>query len=464
MSHKHTKSRRKQNFYPPKGILNQARPTRQARVNHHQTHRPRSKPPFAFDHVDVKAAANVYAKAQEVDSRNGFVREIRFHGENSRLMKCQTSITADPLVYEYLAGMFVNTYLVPRFPNFIQTYGCYRFSDHNFYQFLQNMRDPQRVLPATFRKCLTTVNVNAANITTEICSQNAKYNCLLLEYVQISTTFEALLKHKEEAGREVAGLLYQIYFALSRVKDVFTHYDLHMDNVLLQKCPDGGYYDFHYFDDANREKVRFKSQYMAKFIDYGMSYYLDGARGVGGVGGSRGVCESLCREPRCNANVGRYENTECGGEFGVKYCRDDKRKPRYNDYHISRLRKNESHDLKLAHQLLPYMQGNVTLQRLGVEVLGRIDYGKGYGSEGDVEYKKWRTEYRNKDIDDPREFGTEESVLGDGGGRGGRIKNVVDLERALADFLRVNDKYDGRGSKAKGSYYIYANGRYKLRN
>lgn len=425
-----------------------------------------------FEHVDMRHPANIFVKAQDVDSRNGFVREIRFSDGKSALLKCQSGRTADPLIYEYLVGQFVNEKLAPRFPNFIRTYGCYHFVDPVFYAFMRDMSYSESVSPGKFRQSLVPIGaIKSKQISKAICTEDSKYNSLLIEYVNDAVTFESLLVDKaarKDVSVEIVYLLYQIYFALSCVRELFTHYDLHLENVLLQKCPGNGYYEYHYMEENGTERLSFKSRYMAKLIDYGMSFFSYG-RGGGDDNnnhnhdkvGSRKLCENLCMDSVCNRNVGKFENTECGGEYGVKYCRDDMRKPKYNDYHISRLRKNESHDLKLAHQLLPrLLNKNSYLQFFRAHVLTRIEYGKGYNDHGgnNHEYAKWRNEYRNKDIADPREFGTVENVAVE---NKRPIRNVSEMEYALRQFIKAGggagqrrgDVGKGWGAK-RGDFYI----------
>ena len=67
------------------------------------------------------------------------------------------------------------------------------------------------------------------------------------------------------------GVLFQVYAFLRIYQNVFTHYDLHIENVLLISIPNHTLY-FSYTDTNSKQKIAFISKYLVKIIDYG-SYY-----------------------------------------------------------------------------------------------------------------------------------------------------------------------------------------------
>jgi hypothetical protein len=61
---------------------------------------------------------------------------------------------------------------------------------------------------------------------------------------------------------------------LSSLSKVFTHYDLHANNVLVYEPVNGSYIEYHYH--IGSEEIIFKSRYIAKIIDYGRCYFNPG--------------------------------------------------------------------------------------------------------------------------------------------------------------------------------------------
>jgi hypothetical protein len=90
----------------------------------------------------------------------------------------------------------------------------------------------------------------------------------------------------------------------------------------------------------NNKIVKFKSKYIAKIIDYGLSYFNDTTQCIN----SKVIYNSLCYFPQC----GTLEN-KCGNNLGYKFL-NDKNNP-YVKFNIIPKTKNESSDLKLIYML-----------------------------------------------------------------------------------------------------------------
>ena len=58
---------------------------------------------------------------------------------------------------------------------------------------------------------------------------------------------------------------------LNRLSKVFTHYDLHRDNVILLKVPNNNYITIKYYTDHNNY-IEIKTKYIPVIIDYGRCY------------------------------------------------------------------------------------------------------------------------------------------------------------------------------------------------
>ena len=69
--------------------------------------------------------------------------------------------------------------------------------------------------------------------------------------------------------KDLIPVLFQIYGALHKLRNQFTHYDLHTGNVLLTELPE---YYFSYNFNTGNNVYNVHCKYMVKIIDYGRSY------------------------------------------------------------------------------------------------------------------------------------------------------------------------------------------------
>jgi len=123
---------------------------------------------------------------------------------------------------------------------------------------------------------------------------------------------------------DVVQLLYQIYGPLACLGDRFTHYDLHLNNVLLYKLQEKQWIQMVYHFKG--EEIKFYTQYIAKIIDYGRSYCEK----------SPELYKQLCNSFRCMPSCGYY--------VGYKWFKE----PSEESHYISTRYPNIRHDLRLA--------------------------------------------------------------------------------------------------------------------
>ena len=61
---------------------------------------------------------------------------------------------------------------------------------------------------------------------------------------------------------------------LSKLKDEYTHYDLHPENMLLHRLDENGFIMMQYIDsNNNNEIIQFKTSYVCKIVDYRKSFF-----------------------------------------------------------------------------------------------------------------------------------------------------------------------------------------------
>lgn len=242
-----------------------------------------------------------------VRSVNGIVVVVPYSREKykaSALLKMSQSIETDNLWYEYIVGVFINTY-VPKFPCFLITHGVYLVST----DIRDRIDDPtNEVVLSTSVADLTllTDNKQLDHLITDvktvkIACTNSAHIGVLIQYFQNSITLSDFYKNQVGVKQEMYGILYQIYGPLASMHNVFTHYDLHAKNVMLVEMPNDTYIKYHYHPaDSNDATVTFNSVYLVKIIDYGRCYFNDGVHPSNGIFSSNDVNIALKKHRECD--------------------------------------------------------------------------------------------------------------------------------------------------------------------
>jgi len=247
---------------------------------------------------------------------NGFTTNIQYNisdsGKNlqlSNVLKSSfpSSDEYDNLMYEYLVGTFINKYN-KIYPCFVETYGLYQYKGkHTTYcKGCKNKIsgdnpccedyptytefETEHPISMKYGKYKGSLNEILDHINTEALDLSKIYE-LLSDYgcnssdslailinnipsVPFITQCNNLIEENAQFNKnESLYVLFQIYIPLSLLGNKFTHYDLNMSNILLQKLKVNEYIEYNYY--VNGEIITFKSQYIAKIIDYGRSYFHD---------------------------------------------------------------------------------------------------------------------------------------------------------------------------------------------
>lgn len=167
---------------------------------------------------------------------NAILKKINIYG----------SFNQDNLFYEYVIGTCFINRVKKCFPCFLETYAF--FEDGNL---------EKQITPALLEKSCD--------------SRNFRKFAVLIEYVNDAETLSAFVK-KNSQSVELVYILFQVYFVLAVLRKSFTHYDLHLGNVMVYRPRPGYYIQYHYVFSDNTT-VSFKSQYGVKIIDYGRCFF-----------------------------------------------------------------------------------------------------------------------------------------------------------------------------------------------
>jgi hypothetical protein len=273
---------------------------------------------FKFETFEY--AKEPYKTIGEV-SGNGFMKELKYEREGYTayaLLKSSLKANSDNLAYEYLVGKYLNE-VSKRLPTFIETYGLFHYSslvDRN------KMRQDD-----TLSKPL--IRLDPSDIK-NVCIKSGNL-CVMSQYLKNTKTFYQHTTSQYFRQQLSAHVFYQIYFTLHQLRKDFTHYDLHLNNVMLYEPDERKYiqYHHHYVDRT----VSYKSGYLAKIIDYGRCFFKK----------SFSYYDKICVEPRCGVMCGLHKGFTQFHEPQPHLGRVGERV----FGHANALYKNESHDLRM---------------------------------------------------------------------------------------------------------------------
>ena len=266
-------------------------------------------------------------------------------------------------MYEYIVGQYINK-KNKQFSCFLETYGLFMYKNEAQWDHVKNTKSN---ISNVFTNSLTQIITNPMD-TLSIGCDKSKYMCILIQHISKTQTLSEKLdtnyKLRPFLQTQLLYILYQIYLPLSLLVDEFTHYDLHMSNVLLYQIQSNKYIEYHYH--LPKKIIKFKSLYIVKIIDYGRSYFNDKVSNIK----SKDVYNKLCKQYLCKPN--------CGENVGFSWLAKEDFEG--DNYFIISQVVNHSHDLRLFSDM--YMiqgdrikWGNSEIYKLIKNTVYDTDYG-----------------------------------------------------------------------------------------
>jgi hypothetical protein len=264
-------------------------------------------------------------------NRNEEVRDISEHTIttiNTNVYSVfKYSKISDNLFYEYIVGSCCVNKLITKFPLFIRTYGLYSIDP----VLLKGLRRKE-IAGELLQKHLKPISIPAPNKYSEICKLHKSIG-LSLQYCYDMYTFNGI-RRIPNINVELGLALFQIYYTLTQCRNIFTHYDLHIDNVGVVPLPPYTCmkYIYEFVDNTGKSRtIKFTSIYMVKIIDYGRAYF-SGTLPNGSRISSPDILDKLDYIPECNPmyKSGLYIMPEYFSDMAIL---------------------NNSHDLRLIHDL-----------------------------------------------------------------------------------------------------------------
>lgn len=296
-------------------------------------------------------------------SVNGFVYEIAYehHGVRAHtILKCpKGGNDIDNLYYEYLIGHFFINDCYLKFPCFLETYGAYHVDTPVLSEMASSRNSyPVKNLENSMTKFKTFQINNGDELTNQLRTscETLSNICILNQHISASSSMQKYVNNITRVSNDLPQLIYQIYAPLAMLGNTFTHYDLHMNNVLLYNLGKDKFIQMNYiYPDVT---VSFKTNLIAKIIDYGRSYFYT----------DENMNSEIIRKKVCQVC------DDCGKKSGYSSF-DKTARPDHNVNHIP----NISHDLrfmKLIRKNMHYMNGmSEELKKLLNEVRYDDDYG-----------------------------------------------------------------------------------------
>ena len=182
------------------------------------------------------------------------------------LVKVQKDAEIDNLLYEHTVGKFLNAYC-DLFPCLVRTYGLYRLQNRLLKSSIHNtglfptMFDPVNTIDP-----FDDYNKDVFQQVIASHCDGADKNVLVTHFIKGSVTLREFLNGDETLIiNNFFGILYQLYFCLEKLGSMFSHYDMHENNILVYKLDEPIRFRFPY--------VEFTCEYLTKMIDYAHTFF-----------------------------------------------------------------------------------------------------------------------------------------------------------------------------------------------
>jgi hypothetical protein len=274
-------------------------------------------------------------------SANGAVYQLEYAHRNYNshaILKMNSINGSDSLLYEYFVGIRIN-HFAKYFPNFLETYGSYTIDPNIWNKIISG----SNFTKLEFKEKLQLNPVNIHDIAGSCNLDYYKKYAILIQHLKVKKDEETLMDCMNVpmfVKNDLVYVLYQIYATLSSLKNEYTHYDLHMQNVMMYVPNENQYIEYHYHY-PNGTIIKFKSKYIVKIIDYGRNYInVDGMSE-----NSQTFYKKLCEAKECNYTDPLNKLHKCGEYFGYNFFDPS---VDIKNYFITSSKKNNSHDLRLA--------------------------------------------------------------------------------------------------------------------
>ena len=341
-------------------------------------------------------------------SANGFIYKLKFNNENdsdsfNTILKTSIDKKSDNNYYEFVVGNCINKFK-EYFPNFVYTFNYLTLS-----QLLKNkLKDARIFNKIEFIKDVEMKKINVNELQNNVnvgngCENNDRAS-VLIEFIPNSLTLNDLTKNPnflssiDNLNMEIYNILFQVYFVLSALKEVYTHYDLHTENIMFIEIPAMKKMQIDYNIEGRIFSIY--TSFIPVILDYGRSF-VD-CLNIDGLTYSKIFSEVVCDNPKCNSSKHPKCNTKSVG-LVIEKDNDDVYSKQADFHNINLRNKNESFDLRYLHNFMLIVNDSLQIKN---------DYNKYFEKEDkwvtrDPRTRKIKTNEKGKTIIN---FGVKEDL------------------------------------------------------
>ena len=291
------------------------------------------------DFIDFRHLKKVKKVGQP--SANGFVLNLQYETMNYKanaLLKSSLRKSSDNLFFEYLAGLVFINRVNEYFPCFTETYHLFKHESQDTKKLIKHNEPHINEYSSIIKlnNCDDSIIEDVKKCIDDSCNNGENYS-ILVQYINNPISISTFMKEHENDDlfeHQMLCILYQIYCPLSLLRNEFTHYDLHTDNVLLYKLPEGKFVCIQYINRDTGILTTIKTNYIAKIIDYGRCFFTNLGNDLPS---SSNILNDVKQSLLCKMN-------------GINNVGFNFKEPfhSHENHYISGYIKNISHDLRLA--------------------------------------------------------------------------------------------------------------------
>jgi hypothetical protein len=257
-----------------------------------------------------------------VTSANGFVRQIKLinttdYNNYDLILKVSKKRNADNNYFEYFNGKCINEFK-KIFPNFVYTAHqivLTKSLKKNLDNLSSNIQDIIKELKID-SKFRNNIELNNKETIEDSCKNNGNSG-ILIENIPNSMSIRQVLDDPDfnnfsNYNYNVFCILFQIYSALHGLRNNFTHYDLHKDNILFIKLDKEHIIeykpDFTLKNKTNidlpesKQNIRLRTRFIPIIIDYGRAYVKCPGVGSSDLGINSTNFINIACDTTCNDN------------------------------------------------------------------------------------------------------------------------------------------------------------------
>jgi hypothetical protein len=299
-------------------------------------------------------------------SSNGFIYKIKFNNNLESfdtILKTTIDKKSDNNYYEFVVGNCINR-IKEYFPNFVYTFNFLTLSQ----SLKNNLKDASIFTKSEFIKdaIMKKINLNELQNNNNIgdgCENNDRAS-VLIEFIPNSLSLTDLtnnsnfLSSVNNLNIEVYNILFQIYATLSALKEVYTHYDLHTDNIMFIEIPEQKKLQIDYNIEGKIYSIY--TSFIPVILDYGRSF-VD-CLNIDGITYSRIFSEVVCDNPKCNS----LKHPKCDAKkvgLVIEKNEEDIYSKQADFHNINLRNKNESFDLRYLHNFMLNVHDSLEIKK-----------------------------------------------------------------------------------------------------